>query len=203
MDAAAFENFEKLPKEKQQAIISAGFLCFGQHGYEKASISQIAKTAGISKAAVFVYFGTKKDLFLYLIAYFRKELEALFIEGTEDYFETTVRYIQIQFQLIKKHPGMYEFLRMSDGKIFSKDFDTIEQFLSEYMENATNSVFSHVDWTKFRDGLDRTTILNLTDWIGKGCLKQLEKTLQPDDVFTEISRYLAILKTALYKAEYL
>jgi hypothetical protein len=98
---------------------------------------------------------------------------------------------------------MYEFLRLSERFMESEDFDTIEQFLGEYMENATNRVFAHVDWTKFRDGLDRTTILNLTDWIGKGCLKQLEKTLQPDDVFTEISRYLAILKTALYKAEYL
>jgi len=203
MNATTFENFEKLPKEKQQAIIRAGILCFGQHGYEKASISQIAKMAGISKAAVFVYFGTKKDLFLYLIQYVRKEIEALFIEGTEDYFETMERYIRTQFQIMQKHPGMYEFMRLPEKPIESEDFEAIEQFIREHTENAVNSVFAHIDWTKFRDDLDRTTILNLTNWVGAGYIAQSEKTLQSDGAFMEIARYLAILKTALYKAEYL
>ncbi|MDL2293402.1 TetR/AcrR family transcriptional regulator [Ruminococcaceae bacterium OttesenSCG-928-D13] len=52
--------YEKLPEEKRHQILLAAFSCFGNGGYRKASIADIAKTAGISKASVFQYFGTKK-----------------------------------------------------------------------------------------------------------------------------------------------
>ena len=40
-------NFMKAPPEKQRVIINAGFLCFGQNGYQKASAADVAKAAGI------------------------------------------------------------------------------------------------------------------------------------------------------------
>lgn len=46
-------NFMKAPPEKQRAIINAGFLCFGQNGYQKTSAADVAKAAGISKASLF------------------------------------------------------------------------------------------------------------------------------------------------------
>ena len=200
MDTAIFE---KLPEEKQQAIINAGISCFGRHGYEKASISVIAKTAGISKAAVFLYFGSKQKLLLYLIQYARKELEVLLIEGTEDYFETMELYIQVQFQLVKKHPGMYEFMRLAEEPIESEDFEEIDRFISEYKESDVNNVFANVDWSKFRDDLDQSTIFNMTTWVGNGCMTQFEKILPPDEIFKELTRYLTILKTTMYKTEHL
>jgi len=53
--------------EKQNLIIDAALKTFAMHGYKKTSISDIASTAGISKAMVFHYFGTKKELYLYLV----------------------------------------------------------------------------------------------------------------------------------------
>lgn len=41
-------NFEKASQEKQRAIINAGFLCFGQKGYQKTSAADVAKAAGIA-----------------------------------------------------------------------------------------------------------------------------------------------------------
>lgn len=54
------ENFEKLPTEKQYAVLNAAFSCFGRDGYKKTAMSEIASEAGVSKAALFHYFGTKK-----------------------------------------------------------------------------------------------------------------------------------------------
>ena len=198
-----FKTFENLPEEKRLSILNACILCFGRSGYAKTSISDIAKKAGISKPAVFHYFGTKQDLFLYLIKYVRKELEAVLVEGTEDYFESLELYLKIQFQLISKHPGMYEFMRLANEPEEIEGFEAIDQFMSEYTENDIGKVFAHVDWSKFHDNLDQSTILNMTTWVGNGCLTQLEKTTPPDEMFTELTRYLTILKTSLYKAEYL
>src|SRR5690625_358370 len=61
------EKFLNLTKEKQNSIIDSALKIFAKHGYRKTSISDIAKSAGISKAMVFHYFGTKKDLYLYLV----------------------------------------------------------------------------------------------------------------------------------------
>ena len=200
MDVKTFEN---LPEEKRLSILSAGILCFGRNGYEKTSISDIAKKAGISKPAVFHYFGTKQDLFLYLIKYVRKKLEAVLIEGTEDYFESLELYLKIQFQLISKHPGMYEFMRLANEPKEIEGFEAIDRFISEYTENDVDKVFAHVNWTKFHDNLDQMTIINMTTWVGNGCLTRLEKKCPPDEMFAELTRYLTILKTSLYKAEYL
>ena len=196
-------NFEKLPEEKRQAILSAGILCFGRSGYEKTAISEIAKEAGISKAAIFHYFGSKQDLFMYLTKYARNKVEEIYTEGREDYFESLAFFIQAHFQLIKKHPGMFEFMRLVNEIIANESLDPLSQFVKNYNEVNENTIFAKVDWNKFRNDYDRTTITNLTTWVGNGCLMQLGKTQPLDDIFDETERYLTIIKNALYKPEYL
>jgi AcrR family transcriptional regulator len=59
------EKFFNLSTEKQQKIVDAALASFGANGYKKTSIRDIAAEAGISKAMIFHYFGTKKQLYLY------------------------------------------------------------------------------------------------------------------------------------------
>jgi TetR/AcrR family transcriptional regulator len=84
------EKFFSLPVEKQNTIIDAALKVFGANGYKKASASDIATAAGISKAMVFHYFGSKKALYLYLIEYCGTMLEAEFNEKlntVNDFFD--------------------------------------------------------------------------------------------------------------------
>ena len=57
------DKFLALTEEKRTAILNAALLCFGKFGYEKASINDIAVAAHISKASVFQYFGSKKQIY--------------------------------------------------------------------------------------------------------------------------------------------
>ena len=59
-------RFYSLPKEKQSAILNAGFHVFSQNTYKKSPMSEIADAAGISKALLFLYFHNKKELYLFL-----------------------------------------------------------------------------------------------------------------------------------------
>ena len=79
--------FETLPEDKRLAILNAAFSCFGKNGYKKASVADIAVAAGISKASVFQYFGSKKNLYLYLVGYACKKIISGMPEGTDDFFE--------------------------------------------------------------------------------------------------------------------
>ena len=196
-------NFENLPEGKKQVILSAGILCFGRSGYEKTSISEIANEAGISKAAIFYYFGTKHDLFLYLCRYVRNEVDSIFAEGTEDYFDSVALFLQAQFQMVKKHPGMYEFMRLVSECVETEGLDALALIRKEYHEKNEYTVLANVNWNKFNDNYDRATIANLTKWVGNGCLMDFDKTLSLDCIFAEVTRYLTIIKIALYKPEYL
>ena len=60
------ERFFALPKEKQQAIINAGYRVFSQNSYKNSPMSEIADAAGISKSLLFHYFRNKKELYMFL-----------------------------------------------------------------------------------------------------------------------------------------
>ncbi len=50
------ERFFSLPKEKQKAILNAGYRVFSQNSYKNSPMSEIAQDAGISKSLLFHYF---------------------------------------------------------------------------------------------------------------------------------------------------
>ncbi|WP_033575673.1 TetR/AcrR family transcriptional regulator [Dickeya chrysanthemi] len=52
-----------LTEEKRQAIIDAAAQLFQEAGYERASMSEVAKRAGGSKATLYNYFASKEELF--------------------------------------------------------------------------------------------------------------------------------------------
>ena len=183
--------------------MNAGILCFAKSGYKKTSIAGIAEEAGISKAAIFHYFGTKKDLYLYLYNYAHNELLVLLGKGTRDFFECLTLYLQARIALSKKHPGMYEFLGLQNQTEGFEDIDELVKMEKEHCSQHIATLFKKVDWSRFQKGYDRETIMNLTGWVGEGCLSHFSKSMSLDEVHTEVERNLLILKKALYKPEYI
>ncbi|NPV58701.1 MAG: helix-turn-helix transcriptional regulator [Actinobacteria bacterium] len=49
-------------RDKFSSIIEAALKVFGEKGYYNATISEIARTAGVSEATIYEYFGSKEDL---------------------------------------------------------------------------------------------------------------------------------------------
>ena len=75
------EKFLALSIKKQDTIRNAALACFAKHGYEKASINDIAVAAGISKASIFQYFGNKQALYQYLFDYCAAQMKQAFLRG--------------------------------------------------------------------------------------------------------------------------
>ena len=69
---ATFPRFEKLEPTVRHRILDAALKEFGRFGYGAASMNRLVKSAGISKGAIFKYFGTKAGLFDYV---YRSSLE--------------------------------------------------------------------------------------------------------------------------------
>lgn len=62
------EQFQGIREERKKQIQEAALEVFAKHGYHKASISQIAKEANISKGLLYNYFKNKEELLLYVMA---------------------------------------------------------------------------------------------------------------------------------------
>jgi AcrR family transcriptional regulator len=56
------EQFEEIRQEKRDVILETALEVFATHGYHGASISTIAKHAGIAKGLIYNYFESKEEL---------------------------------------------------------------------------------------------------------------------------------------------
>jgi AcrR family transcriptional regulator len=63
--------------ERKQQIYQAALACFGRQGYYQTTMDDIVAESGLSKGALYWYFGGKKELFLSLF----QEIMAQFGEG--------------------------------------------------------------------------------------------------------------------------
>lgn len=196
-------NFHKISADKQKTVINAGFLCFGQNGYRKASVADIAKAAGISKASLFQYFGTKQDMYLFLYDFAGKEVTRRIPEGTDDYFACAEMYIRSLAELSRDYPNLFDFLVLQTQRKDFADVGGLLEVADEVCEFNADTLYAKVDWSRFKEGFDKETVTNLFNWFSCGCIAQFSQTMEPEQVFEEILRYLALLKKALYKPEYL
>lgn len=192
-------NFNKISVEKQKTVINAGFLCFGQNGYNKTSVADIASTAGISKASLFQYFGNKRDMYLFLYDFAGKEITRRITQGTCDYFECAEMYVKSLAAASKDYPNLFDFLVLQSQR---KDFSDIEGILEVANDVCTynvNTLYDKVDWGMFKDGFDKVTVQNIFNWVTSGCIAQLSLEMPAQQVFEEMLRYLSLLKNVMYK----
>ena len=65
-ETSATLRFEKLEPTLRERILDAAVREFFLNGYRSASMNRLVKLAGISKGALFKYFGTKASVFKYV-----------------------------------------------------------------------------------------------------------------------------------------
>ena len=108
------DKFFALSEEKQITIINAALQCFGKFGYDKASVNDIAVTAHISKASVFQYFGSKKQLYTYLLEYCMKIIMPSFdqtiLDSETDLFNRILVSSKMKMAAMKTHPFITQFM---------------------------------------------------------------------------------------------
>lgn len=97
--------------DSQLSIIKAGFVVFGEFGKSKASMSNIAKVAQVSKPLLFHHFGTKDKLYKACLNFANLQLMNLKKPVLQNQsFIQTLKEIQVaKFNLEKTYPGIFKF----------------------------------------------------------------------------------------------
>lgn len=210
-EVISLEKFFHLPAEKQNTIIDAALAAFGANGYKKTSVSDVAAAAGISKAMVFHYFGTKKALYLYLMEVcgrtLMQEINGKFDRSVTDFFDRILLATDIEISVMKKHPAILSFLNSAyfetDAEV-KTDLQAV--FTGEEGENFREKlVFDGMDASKFKDGVDPKLVMKMLTWMGYGYMNIFPLNIKAglDAVYKEFEDCIRLLKNNLYKEEYL
>jgi AcrR family transcriptional regulator len=104
---------EKKKQQTRQAIMQAAVKLFSEKGFEKTSIEELAKEAGIGKGTIYSYFQTKNDI---LHAFCEDELEDLHHELTTN----ADKEIPILKQMVAIY--MSEFRHITENREFARLF---------------------------------------------------------------------------------
>lgn len=203
------ENFLSLPEDKQKTIRNSALKVFGENGYKKASVKDIADEADISKSMVFHYFGTKKDLYLYLVDYCSKvltgPLTSIQKDLPRDYFERMKVATEKQMGVLKDEPFFLKFLT----SMLSESDPEVSEELQTYRDYAATFQSSYalddMDFSKFKDDVDLKVVLRMMVWMAEGFSRNvsLESEEALDKYIDQFNEAVELLRSNLYKEEYL
>lgn len=203
------DKLSNLPKEKQNTIIDAALKTFGTNGYKKTSISDIAAAAGISKAMVFHYFGTKKALYLYLInlcgTIMINEVNEKFDNNVTDFFDRIKMSSNIEISAMKRHAAIPSFLASA---YFENDEEVKEDLKDIFAgsEDFRNKIaFDGMDTSMFKEGVDLRLLMKMLLWMAEGYTKEMsnKEEINFDNMLDEFNKCLDMLKNNFYREEYL
>jgi len=205
--------FQNINEEKRKKIIAACLEEFASKGYEKASTNSMVKKAEISKGLLFHYFGSKKNIYLYLLDLamdsFLSKFYSYYTKPNSDIFERVMQRGIIKMKISNEEPLM--------SKLVMEAFIDTPQDMEEeiavrykklYSENMP-IVSQDVDYSLFREDIDTSKAMEFmmlcfdalynkytNKFKGKALALSNEEI---DDMVKEYYEYMDMMKFGMYK----
>ncbi|OOM79238.1 TetR/AcrR family transcriptional regulator [Clostridium sp. BL-8] len=152
---SSFTERKKQLKEKE--LLLAAYNLFFKKGFEKTSIDDIAKNAGVAKGTFYLYFNDKHDILNKLILQKSNEIikEALAKTnalGSEDYRERTLFFIEHIINYLKNNESLLRLINKNISwglyrKAIMKPeaYNEVKKVLDLFINNLTNEGMNKED----------------------------------------------------------
>ena len=196
-------KFLSLESEKRDRIINAAMSEF-RYGYEKASTDIIVQKAGISKGLLFHYFGTKKELYSFMVHYAIDVMQSDYFDmlnlGQQDILEAYWQAALLKRDISPRYPAIYDFI--ASVYIHREDIPCAEiaDACTQKHDAVYKELYGQCDTSKLRDDVDPQKAVYLIWWALNGFYNDTEITNKSYEVFLEeLREYLDILRKCFYK----
>jgi AcrR family transcriptional regulator len=219
-ETAKYANFERLPAAGQAHILQACIEEFARNGYALASTNAIVKRAGIPKGTLFYFFGSKKDLYLYVIDHAVAKFAAAFKEISanldagqpSDLFERLLHRGSARMQFVVQEPLLYQIFY--NAFINTPDEIRLEMQtrFASYAQTSGGRLLDGLDTSKFREDIQPERAIELVTLVLEGLLNRYLPALQRlspaeslavvEKITAEARLHFEMLKKGLYKEEY-
>jgi len=204
--------FTELPELRQNAIINAAYDEFGAHGFDRASTNAIVVAAGISKGTLFNYFGSKSELFRYLMKTSMERVNQVYLSQLDhsltDFLEKYRQATRTKYQAYRQYPHEFNFFAgvfLYDSKVPAvrravKRMDMMRAEMEAFFrENNDTSLFI--------EGNDPADLIRLMQYCLEGyerdMLERMRRSAQPSDwsesLWDDFYRFLDQLRSVFYR----
>lgn len=136
-------------KKKRDNILKSAEKIFSLSGFHKADMSEIAKSANVAKGTVYLYFPSKKELFISVIKDGLEDLSQKInneVKNIDDAVEKIKKAISTHMLFFKSHQELYRILIHPDVELMEDIFTTLKDIklsklpkLIEGLENGINA----------------------------------------------------------------
>ena len=203
-----FDQFHALPEEKQRRILNAAFAEFGEKGFQHASTNEIVKHAGIGKGMLFYYFGSKHELFEFLVDYTLEFAQTLRDTSADngDFIDRCGRLSQRKRRAMEESPEVFRFLESLYHPENAPESERYLPKLQALQKEHIAQLFEGLDYSLLREDLRPEDALRHIQWVLEGYERDLTRRLQtapltPEAAAIEWKRFEQLL-TDLHKAYY-
>ncbi len=159
MGTAERKEREKL--QRKQAIIDAAEKVFFSKGYDSATMDDVADKAELSKGTLYLYFKSKEELYLEIVARAEKLLFDLFEKAVEKESNGICRVRAIGEAFMKfyvEHPNYHSALMFDQAKEAVPSELEICETVHEEMKKNANGILVEALQSGIDDGTIRTDI---------------------------------------------
>ena len=190
-------SFFTLPEEKRNRLINVAYQVFARHEYKKASMSEIAAAAGISKSLLFYYFRNKKELYLFLwdcaVAETKRAMAEWGTAETDDFFELLTRSLRAKCSVMRAYPYLHAF---STRAYYEQEPDIrsgVQRCYQREAEHCEEVLWGRIDSSVFRPELDISLLYQEILWVSDGYLRQMYQSgrLDADKMEQDFLRLIA------------
>lgn len=207
-----YEKFHALDDEKQQRIINAALGEFGANGYRQASTDRIVERAGISKGALFHYFGSKAKLYLFLLDWTAATMAAAVATQLDltdpDLFSRLLKGSQVKMEILREHPDIWRFWDSFETERPEIASGWMQERIQESSPLVEGLLLQGIDTTRFKPGIDAGKAVNVIMWTFAGwsdarwaAASRAGEQLDLEQVFAEAGEYVKFLRGVFYVAE--
>jgi AcrR family transcriptional regulator len=208
-----YEKFLAAEAEKQSRIMNAAMKEF-LNGFKNASTDKIVREAGISKGLLFHYFGTKENLYDYLIDYAIDTIQSEYLDMINvlqsDIFECIWQMSLLKRDVSLRFPVIFKFL--ASVYVDSKDCPAkihLSRF-KEMQQKMFAEIFERCDKSLFKNDIDPQKAISIIFWTLEGWADSTAANMSPEKVgqimsehydsyLEEMNEYLNIFRKSFYR----
>lgn len=177
----------------RQALLDAAEEVFGEYSYDRASIAEITRRAGVAQGTFYVYFDDKRSAFVELVRNLNRGLRrhiAIAVDGIEDRIEMERVGLKAFFEFTSGHRALYKVVREAefvDADIYRWHYRKLAQAYARGLESAMRS-------GQIRDDISSDTLawmlMGISELLGSRWVI-LEHRAPSDEVLNEVVTFMA------------
>jgi len=173
-------------------LLDAAEQVFGEQGYENASIVEITRTAGVAQGTFYVYFESKKSIFIELVdtlgtALRRSLAEA--VKGMDSRLQMEREGFRTFLEFIESHKQMYKIIRQCEF-VDEEVYRAYYRRMAEGYVKGLKGAMREGEFQKLHPEAIAYALMGIFDFLGMRWVLW-EGTTPPKKAFNDVFAFIA------------